>query len=164
MYLIVITIGLCLSYFILAEVFYLFFEKQIGLKREVKRASFSLALIIVLSLAIYSLVFSIENVEVGNRILHGFGGGFMAFLVCFLVVRDNKMPMTKTQFFILSSLFVTALGVTNEIVEFVFQNYFGQTLMAATTINDTWLDLVSNTAGLLIASVCFVPFVNRPKK
>jgi hypothetical protein len=104
--------------------------------------------------------FRIQNYpEFSNRVLHAYGGGFMAFLVCFLVVRDSKLSLTKFQFFIFSFLIVAALGVANEILEFFLQNYAG--MIFSSHINDTWYDLMSNTIGSLIATVCFVPCIKK---
>ncbi len=82
----------------------------------------------------------------------------MAFMVCFLVVKDSKLPVTKFQFLIFSALIATALGVANELLEFFLQHYFG--FISAASVTDTWLDLLSNTVGILLASICFVPFIS----
>ncbi len=157
MYLIAITVGLCVAYFILLFLFWFFFENK---KAEIPKNSFrSIILIILLSLAGYVVVLNIPDLELGNRFLHAFGGGFLAFMVCFLVVKDSTLPITKFQFFVFSALIVTALGVSNELLEFFLQHYFGLISSASTT--DTWLDLLSNTVGSIIASTCFVPFISR---
>ncbi len=46
---------------------------------------------------------------------------------------------------------VMTLGVGNEIIEFLLHNYTG--LQFSTAINDTWLDLVSNTVGAVLAGI-----------
>lgn len=157
MYLILISVSLCISYFVLFFIFPELFNQE---RRKIESSIFvSILLILLLSFLGYFITFNISDVELSNRFLHGFGGGFMAFLVCFFVVRDAKLKINKFQFFVLSILIVTSLGVANEILEFLLQNFAGFTI--AVTINDTWLDLVSNTVGSLLAAVCFVPFVGR---
>lgn len=159
MYLVAITLSLCISYFTLSFIFPFFLENRllkIGLKSLV-----SIGLIFILSFLGYFIAFNIQDSELGNRFLHGFGGGFMALLVCFLVVKDSGLQIRKFQFIFLSLLTVTALGVANEILEFFLQNYAGMTF--STSVNDTWLDLISNTVGMLIAVISFTPFVNIKK-
>jgi len=156
MYLFIITFGLCFSYFFLHYFLPIFFEKEI--EKINKKAYIYISIVAILSLLIYVIVLNIPNIELGNRLLHSIGGGFMAFLVCFLVVRDGQLKVSKLQFFVFSVLFVTAMGVTNEIAEFVMHNYMG--LVMATSINDTWLDLISNLGGTLVAGLLFVPFIN----
>jgi hypothetical protein len=159
MYLIAITLSLYVSYFALFFVFPFFFENRqakIGLKSLV-----SVGLIFILSFLGYFIAFNIQDPELSNRFLHGFGGGFMALLVCFLVVKDSNLQIRKFQFIIFSLLVVAALGVVNEILEFFLQNYTG--MVFSTSVNDTWLDLISNTVGMLIAVISFTPFVNIKK-
>jgi hypothetical protein len=159
MYLLVITLGLGLSYLCLKFVFSWFFLQTDKVSNQ--RKIFSFGLICFFSLLVYFLVSQIPSVELANRLLHGLGGGFLAFFVCYLVVRDNHFIINKIQFFILSALLVTALGVANEIIEFIMQNYWQFTM--APSINDTWLDLISNSVGLLMAGAIFVPCIDRQK-
>lgn len=166
MYLIAITLCLCIGYFVLMQAFRLFFQGKIenvskGDQRSVSLPStsastgISIAIIVILSFIGYYIAFSIPDFEWSNRFLHAFGGGFMAFLVCYLAARNSGVPMNKFQFFVLSALTVIALGVANEIMEFIMQNYAGMNF--TTTINDTWLDLISNTIGLLVAAIILTP-------
>jgi hypothetical protein len=157
-----IAIGLVLTYLILYKLLFpRFFDEPIS--KLGQKSLFSLLIIVIISVANYLLIYYFLDIEsgIGNRILHAFGGGFMTFLVCYLVVKDSRLPINKFQFFIISVLIVASLGIVNEIYEFILQNYFD--VLAAATINDTWLDLISNSVGTLVASVCFVPFVNRKK-
>ncbi len=159
MYALFLIISFCVTYIILLFLFPAFF----GHKREpmTKKSLLSLSCIILFSLISYKIAYSIENKEVGNRILHGLGGGVLALLVCFFVVKDSKIPITRFQFFFLGFLLVTALGVANEIMEFILQHYFN--ISFARTSTDTWLDLVSNTVGALVASSLVLPFIKKPK-
>ncbi len=54
--------------------------------------------------------------ELSNRVLHVFGGGFLAFLICFLAALDSRVRIRRFQFFLFSFLIVIALGVANEIL------------------------------------------------
>ncbi len=155
MYLFAVTFGLCFVYYFLEHVFNLFFERHLA--HLSKRSVGSVVTIIFVSLLGYFLVTLIPDPDTGNRVLHMLGGGFLAIMVCFLVVKDSRIRMTKFQFFVFSFFVVTALGVGNEILEFFLQNYAG--LEASATINDTWLDLISNTAGIIAGSICFTPFI-----
>ncbi len=161
MYLAVITASLVVSYFVLNLLFSFFFTgraPRFGLRKSFE----SLLIIIALSLIGYYVVLHTGDRELGNRILHAFGGGFMAFLVCFLVTKDSKLDITRFQFFVFSALVVTGLGVTNEILEYFLQNYGGMVFLRTT--NDTWLDLMSNVVGILAAGIVFVPFVGGKKQ
>ena len=119
----------------------------------------SLMLIITTSIIGFAIAFSVTDSELSNRILHGFGGGFVSFFACFLVVKDTSLNLSRLQFFILSFMMVATLGVANEIIECVLQ-YYGNLSFAA-TIYDTWYDLISNTIGSLIAAVIFVPLIRK---
>jgi hypothetical protein len=160
MYLFIITIGLCFSYLFLHQILAMFFSGS-NLKFG-KETIFSIILIGFSSLLGYFLISNISNVDIWNRLLHAFGGGFLAFMVCFLVVKNNDFKINKWQFFILSTLIVTALGVANEILEFILQYYFN--IISAESINDTWLDLISNSVGIAIAGIIFTPFVHIKKE
>ncbi|MBM3204789.1 hypothetical protein FJZ48_02295 [Candidatus Uhrbacteria bacterium] len=85
----------------------------------------------------------------------------MAYMVCFIAAKDSRVSISKFSFFVFSVLIVTGLGVANEIIEFIGQNYFHY--LFAPHINDTWLDLISNTVGIAVGSACFVPFANFRK-
>ena len=114
-------------------------------------------------LVVCVLFFNISNImpdeQLGNRVLHAMAGGFTAFFLCYRAACDSKVAITKFQFFVFSALMVTTLGVGNEIAEFVGQNYAG--IIFAPSINDTWLDLISNTVGILLGALCFVPLFKK---
>lgn len=159
MYLFLIALALCGAYGALFFFFPLFFRGAASPLN--RRALHSVAYIAVAVSLIFVVSLSVPDRELGNRILHAFGGGFLSFMICFLAVRDSGLKITRFQFFVFSLFIVTFLGVTNEITEFFLQNYLG--FHFADTINDTWLDLLSNTVGALIASVCFVPFIKSSR-
>jgi len=149
-----ITVMLCINYFILIYLFPVFFAQKVTRPR--KKPWVSLLFIIFFSVLAYALNSLIQDAWIANRILHIVGGGFTAFLVCFLAARDSRVSINKFQFFIFGFLYVLSLGVANEIFELILQTYFG--IISSTAVDDTWLDLASNLSGLIIASVCFVPF------
>ncbi|MCX6715711.1 MAG: hypothetical protein NT077_01685 [Candidatus Taylorbacteria bacterium] len=159
MYFLVISLGLCIAYFLIYWLFSLFFTRSVvGIT---KNTILSIAIIFVFSVVGYYITFLIPNLEFGNRILHTFVGGFLCTLICFLVVRDGGFNITKLQFFIFSLLIVTALGVLNEHIEYFLQTYVRYLFYS--NPKDTWLDLLSNTVGILIANTVFIPFVNKRK-
>lgn len=159
LYLLAITGGLCLSYIFLPFVFAVFFPSSIQV--TVRRAQYGMSMfwICLLSFGCYVLAHLVSDPELSNRLLHILGGGFLALFVCFLVVRDNQLKISRIQFLLLSGLVVIALGVGNEMVEFVLQNYFNWVF--AQTVVDTWLDLISNMLGAIIGAVIFTPFLKE---
>lgn len=156
MYVLVVAGGLSLMYFVLSYCLALFFEWEMP-KFTVRKSMRVIGIIFFIAFLVMLMMESVENRELANRIEHAFGGGVLAFLMCYLVARDNGKRITRFQFFVLAFLTVTALGVANEILEFIAQEYFG--IVLAKNLNDTWLDLVSNTVGAFIGAVCFVPLV-----
>ncbi len=142
------------AYFVLLFLFPYFFKQS--LPKVTSRSVQSLAYIVLVTSFFFILSAVVPNEELGNRILHSMGGGFTAMLMCFYAARDSKVVITRVQFFVFSFLLVTALGVGNEIAEFFGQYY--TSLVFAPTINDTWLDLISNTVGILLGAAVFVPF------
>ncbi len=158
MYLALVSFALCLVYIGLFFLFPAFFGQK--MVRFPLRSFYSIALIVFFSGVVFAISLAIPNAETSNRIMHIFGGGFISYLICFLAVLDSKTRVGKFQFFVFSFLLVIALGVGNEILEYFLQNY---TMFSfAKTANDTWLDLISNCAGALIAAVLFTPFVSVP--
>ncbi len=161
MYLLFLMVGFGLTYALLHFLFSFFFEDA-GVRRVQDRISFfSMAGIMCLNLLVFLISHAVPDRELGNRVLHVFGGGFLAFLVCFLVVRDSGLRIGRFRFFVFSFLLTVALGVANELVEFLLQRYFW--VVFAQTLTDTWLDLLSNVFGALIAAACLVPFVKSGK-
>ncbi len=160
-YLSAITFGLCVSYLILFFLFPYFFYGTKGNKLSLKSLASILVICAISFLSCY-IALSIDDRDFGNRILHIFGGGLTAFFVCFLAAKDSGVQLRKFQFFLFSFLMVIALGIVNEIAEFLLQYYFD--IISAETPIDTWLDLNSNVIGALIASVCLVPFISSKNK
>lgn len=158
-YLIFLSIVITVSYFPIRLLFHYFFH---GSKPPAlnKRWFVSCLITFLLSLAVYIISSKISDQEIGNRIVHAFGGGFLAYLVCFFAAKDDRIKIDKLKFFIFSFMLVMTLGIGNEVVEYFLQNHFD--FSAAPHVNDTWLDLMSNITGALIAAICFTPFL--PKK
>ena len=157
MYLLALIIPFCLTYFILAGLFSLFFDKHLPVFHTGPMRS--LFIIVLLALGVFAIMSMIPDPEIANRIEHAVGGGVLATLICFLVVRDTRPSITRFQFFIFSALVVTSLGVVNELVEFFLQAQFHLTMSRG--MLDTWLDLSSNTVGTVLALVALTPFVGR---
>lgn len=157
MYLLLLTFGMCVAYFILFFLYSYFFKNKFTALED--RNLYSVAIIVAANIVAYGISFAIPDRELSNRVLHALGGGFMAFLVCYLVVRDLKLDIGRFQFFIFSFLIVMTMGIGNEVIE-----WFGQTYMHmifAATPDNTWLDLVSNIFGALVGGFCFTPFVKK---
>jgi hypothetical protein len=157
MYLFLVALGLCVTYFLLYLLFPTFFKETIPAMG--RRSLYSLAVIVGLSVLVFAISFAIRDSELSNRVLHIFGGGFLSFLICFIVVKDTKLQIDRLQFFVFSFLVVISLGAVNEMLEYFLQNYFNFSF--AKTANDTWLDLISNSVGALIAAVILVPFIKN---
>ncbi|MEK7621737.1 MAG: hypothetical protein AAB415_01020 [Patescibacteria group bacterium] len=121
-----------------------------GVSSSRHRAVQSIALIIAVSIGSLLLSSSVVDPEWSNRLQHALGGGFVSAVVCFLAFRDSGLlaKVGRTRFAVSSFFLVIALGVFNEVAEFILQNYFD--LRFASTINDTWLDLISNIVGLIL--------------
>jgi|SRR3989344_3978287 len=160
MFLISFIIAFCLLYLGLTLIFPLFFTGVWPIKKH--WALWPLVLIIFATIIIFSVNSSIANPLFANRFQHAFGGGFLAFFVCFLAMKKSGIIINRFQFFCFSFLVVIALGVASEILEYFLQNYFSFYL--AETINDTWLDLISNSTGIIAASLLLVPFAGKSKK
>ena len=122
----------------------------------------SVGLILLLSSVGYAIAFSLPGLEAGNRFLHAYGGGGMGMVTCFLAWRNSGVKAGTFQFYVLASFIVIALGVASEIAEFILQQLTGVVL--ARSVTDTWLDLVSNVVGIIVAGVCLVPFLRTFKK
>ena len=160
-YLLFLIASFCLAYFLLRFIFSSFFE-QTSARLNARSVFFSLSGIVCSILIVYIVSYAIPNAEIGNRILHIFGGGFLSFLLCFLVVKDSGLRIGRFRFFVFSFFVTVTLGVANEIAEFFLQHYLAFDF--ARTITDTWLDLLSNVVGAVIAGVCFVPFITPARK
>ncbi len=154
-FLLIITAGLCIVYLGLLVMLPLFFS-QTGAPIS-KKSFLSVGLISLLSVVGYLVTFVVPDPEVANRILHGFGGGCMAFLTCFLAFKDSGVRVPVAVFLVFSLMAVSTLGVANEVWEFFLQESFNLTF--ATGINDTWYDLVSNTVGAFIAGLLLIPLI-----
>jgi len=127
---------------------------------KVKELSFhSIVYIAAVSMLAYIVSTQITDKELGNRVLHAFGGGFTAFFICYRVMADARLPLNLFQFFALSFLVVTGLGVANEIMEYFFQIHLD--LVFAPHPYDTWLDLISNTVGATIGGLVFLPLFSK---
>ena len=160
MYLLLISISLCVTYYFLRWLFPLFFTRSA--RSGVRSGYASVVLIFCLSLVGYLVTYSINDPEIQNRFLHGFGGGFMALYTCYLATKDIGIIITRLQFLLFSVLVVGNLGIANEILEFILQSVTG--ISFVTGVFDTWHDLVSNLIGSLIAAAILTPFVGRDKQ
>ena len=149
---------MCATYLASIFLFPFFFAQKVLSPKKNTFASF--VSICILSTIFYTIALSIRDLELANRILHVLGGGFLGFFVCFIATRNSGVSINKFQFFVFSALIVLALGIGNELLEFLLQNRFN--IISAKTASDTWFDLASNVVGIILAGVCFVPFHKKP--
>jgi len=146
--LIPIGTAVCLSYLPLAYLGTYCFSRPLPPGRAARRSLLYAALIYG---AVALFVWLLPSLWWGNRIQHAFGGGFLAYFICYRIALDLALPVDRYTFFIIAVLIVTTLGVGNELMEFVVQTTTGHIFSPDAT--DTWLDLASNTIGLLLASL-----------
>lgn len=157
MYLLMIAGAMCIAYAALFALFPLFFRQPMTPPRL--QSVLSVGAIAGASLLVIWVSHRIPDAEWGNRVLHTFGGGFVGVLACVLAARDSRVQITRLQFFVFATLIVLALGVGNELIEFTLQST--TRMVFADSVNDTWLDLTSNTVGAVIGQIVLLPFV-RP--
>lgn len=136
---------------------YAFFPMILGqrLYKPTKLSAFAIVLILILISATIIITMGRHNEFWPNRFEHAFGGGVIMMLAAYLAQKDSRTRMTRFQFFALSALLVTALGVANEILELYVYFAFGYNF--ANSVLDTGFDLLSNTVGILLASLVLVP-------
>ncbi|MBI2030428.1 hypothetical protein HYT05_02290 [Candidatus Kaiserbacteria bacterium] len=146
------TIGLCIAYVAMR----LFLPRFFNISREAhidKRALGSMLLIVTASAIGYALSYAIPDPWWGNRVLHVVGGGITVTLACFLAARESMPQMRRRRFFMVAIIAVTGLGVANEMAEFALQLLTG--VIYAPGPKDTWWDLASNTAGMILSLPVF---------
>jgi len=158
MYHAMLVVGLCVAYVPLAYGFAWFFEDR-RVTLDPWRTLSSIAAIALVATAANVVTLQVSDWQLANRILHTFGGGFAAYLVCVLAARDIGLSIGRLRFFIVATLIVTAIGVANEHVELALQSFAH--LRFAASVSDTWLDLASNTAGIVLAAALFTQLVPR---
>jgi multisubunit Na+/H+ antiporter MnhB subunit len=125
-----------------------FFEHRLPAFK--KQSLVSVAILAVLIALVFACVALMPDIELGNRFQHMLGGGVLGVVLCYLVFRDHRIKATRFQFFIWAALIVTALGVCNELLEFLLQSQ-GAFVFADNPF-DTWRDLASNTVGIALAA------------
>lgn len=159
MYLIILSIGIIVSYFLCIAILNLVFNKKLEINYS--RGMSSILIILVFTWLTYFISVYLFHGEISNRLLHMFGGGFNVTLVVFLAQRDSKISIGYLQFAIMSILLVSFFGICNEILEYLMQEFFRYTF--ARSIEDTWLDLISNLIGSVIGVVSLAYFFKYKK-
>ncbi|MBI5138281.1 MAG: hypothetical protein HZA95_00600 [Candidatus Vogelbacteria bacterium] len=149
---------MCAMYFVVYFVAPKFFEKT-SAPLAWKHTLRSLVVILVTAFIAMYLVFATPSEWWGNRIQHALGGGFVATMVCYLAVKDSKIKLSYLQFIFATLMLVSLLGVGNEVVEYLAQHFLD--IISAATVDDTWLDLVSNLVGIAVGLICFTPFIRN---
>jgi hypothetical protein len=139
---------ICLSYIALSYLFTYFFESRAP--RFHVSDIYAILGVAVYLLVVFYVTRHIPNDFWANRFLHAFGGGFAAYIICYLVARAQHLHVGPIKFLVFSCMVVTSLGVANELMELFLQ--INTHLVFADSITDTWLDLLSNSVGILLAA------------
>ncbi len=154
MYLLGLSVIYCAAYLMLFFGISFFFTNHLPKLNLDSLKSVTFILLFYFGVLVMSSL--ISDPEWSNRTLHTFGGGFLIVLVTFFAIKDSGTKINVFQFIIIGISIAALFGIANEIFEFILQNYFG--FIFADSINDTWLDLISNSIGSILASVFIVPF------
>jgi hypothetical protein len=107
----------------------------------------------------YILGMTIPDLELANRVQHALGG-FVAYVSCHLAVRDLGINVGVYRFTFIALLMVASLGIANEIMEFGLQST--SLYVFSNDPYDTWLDLISNSVGEVIAASIVFFLVRKP--
>lgn len=91
--------------------------------------------------------YSLTDLWWANRVQHALGGGAVAYFMCWRIANDARLSLSRLKTLVFCFLVVMALGVANELVESLLQQY--TSIIFASDTSDTWLDLWSNTIGAL---------------
>jgi hypothetical protein len=157
MYLLGLSIVYIAAYFVLFFGIPLFFGTA---RPEIKgRSIVSIAIIFVFYFVVLFVSGLISDPGLANRVIHTFGGGFLIVVTFFLAAKDCETSIGVFQFIVLGMSLAALFGVANEVAEYVLQNHLG--FVFADSVNDTWLDLISNTIGMSLATACLAPFVMK---
>ncbi|MBI5004077.1 hypothetical protein HZC00_03215 [Candidatus Kaiserbacteria bacterium] len=133
-----------------------------NISREVQvdqRIYRSMLLIALSSTAGYMMSDAIPDPWWANRVLHLVGGGFTGALLCFLAAYESMPHMGALRFIATTALVVTALGVANEITEFIL-GHLTNSVHAFDRYDTEW-DLISNSIGLCASMLIFAPFLRK---
>lgn len=111
----------------------------------------SLLISICFAIVMWQISMLIADPEWSNRWLHAMGGGVAIALAYHLAAKDSHTQMTWVQYRVIGIMVCNMAGVFNELIEHLAQSY--TTIVFASTIWDTWLDLWSNLIGSSIAII-----------
>lgn len=150
-----LLLGTVLAYFVSSILFSYFFLNRFP--KFSHQAIRSLLILCAVAAVIFVVSFSIPNPELGNRLLHGAGGGFLATFLCLRIFNDLHIKPRLFQFLLFTALAVAAMGVANEVMEYFLQEY--SFLIFSNNMNDTWLDLLCNSIGTAVGLIVCAPFV-----
>lgn len=130
------------------------------LERGVRAGSIrSLLCIVALSLIFSSFSMLFPEWSFGNRLQHALGGGALMVFVVYRVLVDTQIRIRPLQFVVLSVLIATSAGVAYELLEFLGEMLTQMSFQSGTY--DTWLDLLSNSVGALLAASIAAYAVHR---
>jgi uncharacterized membrane protein YjdF len=100
--------------------------------------------------ALSGIVFYFANGKNGNFVYHAVGGGVMSALVFEYLLLTYRIHFNWRIQVVLLYCFVSALGVLNELAEYVAEFFIGLGTLSWDS-HDTWRDLTANTLGALVA-------------
>lgn len=117
---------------------------------------------IALVLQVIAIIFSFfMEGKTGNLILHGLGGGVVSCLLFFYLIRTFNIQLNWRLELAALFMFVSSLGVINELLEYVGQLTTPWIFNA--DLHDTWRDLTANSTGAVVAWFAVRIFLAEPK-
>lgn len=87
--------------------------------------------------------------RLGNFLLHAIGGGVASTFIFAFFVRVFKPRLSWRSELVLLFMFVSTLGVLNELAEYAAEMLWSVQLAFDT--HDTWRDFVANSGGAMVA-------------
>jgi len=99
-----------------------------------------------------------------DTFLHLFSGitlGFTGFMILYIINKRHNLLLKPKTIVIFAFCFAITIGVLWEIFEFSVDSFWGKNMQKARNLSDSYLgvvdtmvDLILNTVGALVASVC----------
>lgn len=153
MFLFILTIGVILfRYTLIASLSEIGFTFSAESNRS--RLIAGIAIVFPLFIGVILPLLGIDlNDGLGNRLLHGLGGGgTIAILLLSVLVRSTRPISFLGKCFLLLAV-VSIAGVANEVLECIL-DMLGLGMFSENR-TDTWYDLISNTIGAFV----FIPLL-----
>lgn len=123
-------------------------EFEFGLKVSLRKHWKWLAAALAVQ-ALAGIVFYFKGGVTGNFVYHAVGGGVMSALLFEYLLRTYNVRLNWRIQLVLLYSFVSALGVMNELAEYVAEFFIGVGKLSWDS-HDTWRDLTANTSGAVL--------------